>query len=122
MELNEMVKNVVLTKACSIKADKDSKESKVINLKVKFDQVTLQSVFEKALAGTVIQWQNGPGRKQYDTWMDKQVVEISFNAPGRAAQVDPITALTTEAKAAGIDVNDKRAFSEWITKKAMGLG
>ena len=97
--LKEIVTGVVLTKACSIKADKDSTESKTINLTVNFDGVSLASVFEKALAGTVITWQNGTGRKNFDKWTDKQSVEIKFSAP---ATVDAVTALIAEAKAAGM--------------------
>lgn len=120
MDLNQVIKDVVLTKTCSIKPFKDSPDSKSITLRVKFDGVTLQSVFDKAVSGSVIQWQNGPGRKNYDGWEDRQTVDITFSAPGRTA-IDPIAALIGEAKASGIDVTDKAALSKWITEKAMGL-
>jgi len=120
MDLNQTVDNVTLSKVCSIKADADTDEKKSITLKVKFNGSTLQSVFDKAVAGAVIQWQNGPGRKGFNEWTDKQTVSIDFKAPGRT-QVDPMVALAMEAKADGIDVNDKQAFAAWITKKAMAL-
>ena len=110
MELNEVVKGVVLTKACSIKANGDSEESKSITLKVKFDGSTLSDVFNKALGGAVIQWQNGPGRKNFDTWEHKQVVEVDFKAPGRT-QVDPEIAMIE--KLAGMDTG---ARVEYIAK------
>jgi len=119
MNLNTIVEGVTLSKVCSIKADKDSTESKSITLKVKFDGSTLQNVFDKAVAGAVIQWQNGPGRRTFDTLKNHDVITVDFKAPGRT-QVDPMTALTLEAKAAGVDVTDKAAFAAWITKKAMG--
>ena len=120
MNLTDTISNVTLSKVCSIKPFKDAPDSKAITVKIKFDGSTLQSVFDKAVAGSVIQWQNGPGRKGYDGWTDKQTVEIDFKAPGRT-QVDPMVALAMEAKAGGIDVNDKQAFAAWITKKAMAL-
>jgi len=95
MNMNETITGITLTKACSIKADKDSAESKQVTLKVKFDGITLQSVFDKALAGAVIQWQNGPGRKNFDRWTDGQVIEIQFSAPGRT-QVDPEMAMVAK--------------------------
>ena len=93
MDLNEIVKNVTMTKACSIKVDKDSKVTKAINLKVNFDGVLLSSVFEKAVAGTVIQWQNGVGRKNFDTYESNQVVEIQFSTPASRTAIDPETAM-----------------------------
>ena len=115
--LKEIVNGVILTKTCSIKADAESDEKKVINLKVKFDGVELEAVFAKALAGAVIQWQNGPGRKNFNDWKDKQVVEVQFAAPGAQPQIDPKTALINEAKAAGVDVTDKDAFKKFLAEK-----
>ena len=106
MNMNETITNVTLSKACSIKADKDSTESKVINLKVKFDGATIQSVFDKAIAGTVITWQNGVGRKGFDTFKNNQTVEISFIAPASKAQIDPVDAMIASASAAGMTVED----------------
>lgn len=114
MDLNQIVKDVTLSKVCSIKADRDSTESKSITLKVKFDGIALQSVFDKAVSGAVIQWQNGPGRKDYDKWSNHQTVEVNFSAPGRT-MIDPKVAIIQEAKAAGVNVNDKQALTAWIT-------
>ena len=105
INMNEVISGVTLTKACSIKADKDSDVSKVINLKVKFDGAMLQGVFDKALAGAVIQWQNGVGRKNFDTYKDKQVVEISFTSPAKST-VDPMESIIASAKAAGMTVEE----------------
>ena len=93
MDLNEIITDITMTKACSIKVDKESKVSKIINLKVKFDGASLSSVFDKALAGAVIQWQNGVGRKRFDTYKPNQVVEIQFSAPARRSAIDPETAM-----------------------------
>lgn len=110
MNMSEMVKGVTLTKACSIKPDKDSTESKTVTLSVKFDGVTLQSVFDKAMASAVIQWQNGPGRSKFDTWKHGQVVVVEFKAPGRAPAVDPEVAM--RAKLAGMTKDERKAYVE----------
>lgn len=107
MNMSEVISGVTLTKACSIKVDKDSDSSKVINLKVKFDGATLQGVFDKALAGAVIQWQNGVGRKQFDTLHDKQVVEIAFTSPAKTT-VDPETAMVN--KLANMTPEEQQAY------------
>lgn len=96
MDLTQVVKNVVLTKVTSFKADADSTESKTVTLKVKFEGVTLNDVFAKAMAGTVIQWTNGQGRKNYDNWIDKQTVNIDFKAPAIVPVVDPETAMVAK--------------------------
>ena len=93
MNMNEIIAGVTLTKVCSIKADKDSTESKAITLRVKFDGATIKSVFDKAVAGAVIAWQNGVGRKQYDTFKANQTVDIQFSAPASRTAVDPETAV-----------------------------
>ena len=82
MDLNTVVNNIVLEKNTSIKMDKESTESKSITLKVLFNGVTLKDVFAKAVSSAVIQWQNGPGRTKFTSWIDKQVVSIDFKAPG----------------------------------------
>jgi len=103
MDLKQIVSGIAMTKACSIKADKDSNESKVINLKVKFENVSLQAVFDKAVSSAVISWQNGQGRKQFDTLKSNQTVEILFNAPASRSQVDPETAMIAKLQAMSPD-------------------
>ena len=93
MNMNEVIANVTLAKVCSIKADKDSTETKQITLKVKFDGATVQSVFDKAVAGAVIQWQNGVGRKQFDTFKNNQTIDIQFSAPASRTAIDPEQAM-----------------------------
>jgi hypothetical protein len=117
INMSEIISGVTLTKACSIKADKDSDESKVINLRVKFDGATLRGVFDKALSGTVIAWQNGVGRKKFDEFEDKQTVEVQFTSPATKPTEAPEDAFMREAKAAGIDVNDEAALTTYIIKR-----
>lgn len=115
INMSEVISGVTLTKACSIKADKDSDSSKVINLKVKFDGATLQGVFDKALAGAVIQWQNGVGRKNFDTLKDKQTVEITFTSPAKTT-VDPETAMVN--KLANMTPEEQQAYIAELMLKA----
>lgn len=98
MDLNQIVNGVVLSKTTSVSPDNDSKKEgvhKQVTLKVKFENVSLQSVFDKALAGVVIQWANGPGRKGFDKLKHGQTVEISFSAPGKTT-IDPETAMVAK--------------------------
>ena len=107
MDMNQIIAGVVLSKACAVSPDAESKKegvSKKVNVRVKFDGAKLADVFEKALSGTVIAWQNGVGRKSFDTLKDNQTVEITFTAPASRAQVDPIDAVIASAKAAGMTV------------------
>ena len=115
MNMTEIITNVTLSKACSIRADEDSTEKKIINLKVKFDGVTLQSVFDKAMSGTVIAWQNGVGRKGFDTFKANQTVEVQFSAPAARAQIDPEQAMVLKLKAMTAD-EQKAYFATMIAK------
>ena len=107
MDLKQVVNGVVLTKVCSIKADADSDVSKQVTLSVKFEGVALQSVFEKAMATVVVQWQNGPGRKHFDTWKQGQVIVVEFKAPGRAPAIDPREAM--KARLASMTADERKA-------------
>jgi hypothetical protein len=116
MNMNEIISNVKLSKACSIKADKNSTESKQINLVVKFDGSALGSVFDKAVSGAVIAWQNGVGRKNFDTFKNGQSVEIQFNAPASRAQVDPEQAMV--AKLQTMTADEQQAYIQSMIAKA----
>lgn len=115
MNMNEIISNVKLGKVCSIKADKDSTESKTINLMVKFDGVTLASVFDKAVSGAVIAWQNGVGRKNFDTFKSGQLVEIQFSSPARTT-IDPEAAMV--AKLQTMTVEQQIAYLKELATKA----
>ena len=97
--LNEVVSGITLTKLCSISPDKDSDESKKINLKVNFNGVSLKSVFTKAMASTVVTWQNGVGRKKFMSWIDGQTVEVDFVAPASQPVIEPEVAIAAKARA-----------------------
>lgn len=116
MNMKEIIANVTLTKVCSIKADKDSDESKQISLRVKFDGATVQSVFDKALAGAVIAWQNGVGRKNYDTFKNGQSVDIQFTAPASRGAIDPETAMV--AKLQSMTPDEQLKYLKELAAKA----
>lgn len=116
MNMNEIITNTTLTKACSIKADKDSTESKVINLRIKFDGAQVGDVFAKAVSSTVIAWQNGVGRKEFDTFKTNQTVEVQFAAPASRAQIDPETAVVNILK--GMTPAEQVAYLKELAAKA----
>jgi hypothetical protein len=116
INMMEVITNMTLSKVCSIKADKESTEAKNINLKVKFDGATIQSVFDKAVAGAVIQWQNGVGRKQFDTFKNNQTVEIQFTAPASRTAIDPETAMI--AKLQSMTAEERVTYIQSMMKKA----
>lgn len=89
---NTPIKGVTLTKVCNIKPFKGADDSKQITLAVKYDGLTINDIFAKALRSDVISWQNGPGRKGYAKLIDKSTVNVSAKAPG-AVTVDPETAM-----------------------------
>jgi hypothetical protein len=116
MNMTETITNITLSKACSIRADEDSTEKKIINLKVKFDGATLGGVFDKAMSGTVIAWQNGVGRKQFDTFKNGQTIEIQFSAPAAKAQIDPEAAMVMKLQSMNAD--EQKAYIAEMIKKA----
>lgn len=116
MNMNEVITSVTISKVCSIRADSDSVEKKLINLKVKFDGAVLSSVFDKAVSGAVIAWQNGVGRKGFDTFKPGQVVEIQFNAPASRTAIDPEVAMV--AKLSAMTSVEQIAYLKELTAKA----
>lgn len=120
LNMNEVLTGITLTKACAISPDNDSKKegiTKKVNVKVRFDGSTLQGVFDKALASTVISWQNGVGRKSFDSLVNNQTVEINFVAPASKPTEAPEDAFMREARAAGVDVTDEAALSTYVIKR-----
>jgi len=67
----------------SIKQDKDSTESKTLNLNIHINNVSLQDIITKALRPVVISWQNGPGRSKFATWTHNGSVDIDFKSPAK---------------------------------------
>lgn len=118
IDLTTIVSGVVLTKACGIKPDKDSSDTKQVTLKVKFDGVSLQAVFDKAMSSTVISWQNGQGRSKFDSWIDKGTVEVNFKAPATAPTIDPESAMVAKLQAMDSDEDRAKYIKEVLLRKS----
>jgi len=101
--------------AGSMKADKESTETKAFRLKVKFDNVPVTDVIMKALEPTKIQWVNGQGRPKFDTFEDNQLIEIDFKAPARAPQIDPKEAVAAEL--AAMTAEEQQAYIKELLGK-----
>jgi hypothetical protein len=95
MNMNELLTGIVRAKACSVKAEKGG-TSKTINLSIDYSECTLADILTKAVAHDVIAWQNGQGRKNFATLVDKQSVSIKASRPGAAPQIDPETAMAAK--------------------------
>ena len=105
MNMTELLKGVVRVKRASVKADKDS-ESKSVNLSIDYSDCTVDDILTKAVAHDVIAWQNGQGRKNFESLVNGQVVKIMASRPGAAPAADPLTILIAEASAKGITVEE----------------
>lgn len=106
MDTKQVLTDIVRTKRCNIKPDKDSMESKGINLVVEYSGLSVEQLLTKCLAHDVIAWQNGQGRKHWTRWQDGQTVRVKASAPAAAAQIDPIEYVLAQAKAAGVEPED----------------
>lgn len=120
MDLNTMISGVVLTKTITVSPDEDAKkagEKKIVILKVKYDGLTLNDVFLKALDKDVVSWQNGSGgRKNYDNLKNNATVNVDAKAPGKAPQIDPEEAVA--ANLATMTPDEQQAYFKDLLKKA----
>lgn len=101
----------------SMKPFKGADDSKSFTLNVKFNNVPVLDIVNKALDPTKIQWVNGPGRTKYDHWKDKCTVDVDFKSPARAPQLSPMEQFKLDAAVAGVDIDDKQALTEYITEQ-----
>jgi len=110
-----MEKAMVLTKVFSIKADKDSEESKKWTLELTIPAGTTEKDLAQAvLSSEVIKVQNG-NRSKYDKYPTGHVFKKTFSKPGY--QTDPMQEILAEAIAAGVNVKDSKALTEFIQAK-----
>ncbi len=117
MDMNEIVKDVTLTKVCSIRPFKGSDEVKQVTLAVKYDGLTIGDILAKALRQDVIAWQNGPGRKNFDKLVNGSTVNVNASRPGAAA-VDPETAMV--AKLMTMTPEEQQEYLNELAKKVKG--
>lgn len=121
-DLVQTVSGIEITKVCSISPDEDAKKagiSKNINVAVKFDGITLNDVFAKAMSSTVVTWQNGQGRKNFDKLTANQVIYVNFRAPA-SVQID--TEAAEIAKIAAMeDPTEREKYVRTLLAKANAL-
>ena len=112
MDTTQKIVGLTLTKTISVSPDEDAKKAKIskqVILKVKYDGLTLEDVFLKALDKDVVSWQNGSGgRKNYDNLVDKGTVEVDAKSPGKAPQIDPKEAVA--AQLASMTPEEQQAY------------
>lgn len=109
--------------AGSMKPDGESSEVKKFTLKVRFNNVLVEDIVNAAIGSqpTKVQWCNNVGRKHFDTYTNNQTIEVDFKSPGRAPQLSAMEQFTLEAKAEGINTNDKQALKAYIAKRIDAL-
>ena len=81
-DMDHTVNGVTFDIAASFKPYAESTETKQVTLRMLFTDIPLRDVFTKACSSARISWQNGPGRSKFDSWKDRQVVNVNFAAPG----------------------------------------
>lgn len=88
----------------SIKPDADSAETKTLTLRFNLNSVPLRDIIQKALSTSRISWQNGPGRSKFNTWKDRQVIEVDFSSPAKRikSREESIEELKTAFQKAGL--------------------
>ena len=116
MNMSDKIEGVTLTKVCSISPSQGSDEHKKINIRIKFDGAQLGDVFAKAVSSTVISWQNGAGRKAFDTLKDNATVDVQFSAPASRPQIDPESAMVLKLQA--MTTAERTAYLNELVAKA----
>ena len=111
-DVSNYVVSGIFHTAGDMRPDKDSKEKKRINFEVVMEQVPVSGIIDKALSPVKIAWVNNH-RKDFDELTDGQVVKVKFTAPAVRYR-DPAEVLINEAKAAGVDPEDKDALAKYI--------
>ena len=104
--MNDVIEGISFTELRSVSPDNDSKKAgdhKEVNLRIKYDGLTLKDIFVKAFSSDVVTWANGgSGRKNYDKLVNRQTIDIDARSPGKSPQLDPIDAMIAGAKAANM--------------------
>ena len=109
---------LTVTKTVKVSPDKESTESKTITLKIAFNNISLQSVIDKAVKSDVIQWQ-ASARKIYASLVDGSTVERNFAAPIRTVTITPEMAEQAFlAKLANMTPEDRMAELQKMTDQA----
>jgi len=86
--VNFVLNAISITKAVKVSPFKDSPNSKTVNLKINFNNISLQSVVDSAIRSDIIRWQ-ASARSAYDSIIDGSTVERNFSAPIRTVIITP---------------------------------
>ena len=86
--INFVLNAISITKAVKVSPFKDSPDSKTVNLKINFNNISLQSVVDSAIRSDIIRWQ-ASARNAYDSLIDGSTVERNFSAPVRTVTITP---------------------------------
>ena len=81
--VNEYCVSGVFSVNTSIKAFKDSNDSKQLTLRVHMNSVPLRDLITKSLRSVTIAWQNSSGRSRFEKWTNHSTVDIEFNSPNK---------------------------------------
>ena len=114
MDMNQVVVGVTLSKVVGVSEYKGGPK-KTVTVRMKYDGLTMQDVFLKALDKDVISWQ-ALARKGFGKLVDKGVVEVEAKAPGKAPQVDPEEAMV--AKLASMSSEEQATYFADLMEKA----
>lgn len=122
-QFDQVIDTFTIRKDFTFRADDSSKERKHVTGEIKFEGATINKLAQSCLSqGVVVQYQNGYARKHYDQIPDRSVVKINWSAPASAPQEDGMTRIIREAKAAGVNVKDKKALEAYILDQVAKLG
>ena len=121
--IKDFMVNGVWNIAGSMKPDGESTDTKKFMLEVSFHNVPVLDIVNAAIGSqpTKVQWVNGIGRKRFDIYTNNQTIKVDFKSPARAPQLSPLEQFKIEAAAAGVDIEDKKALTVYITEQLYKL-
>ena len=97
-------------------------EHKTVTLEFDLGGLTVMDLAMTAMTDWVVKWQNGgSGRKNYENIIDKSTIKVNPRSPGRQPEESPMETLLREAKASGVNVDDKNALTAYIAKRVTEL-
>jgi hypothetical protein len=102
----------------SFKPHKESKISKVVTLRFNLDKVPLKDIITSSLRDKRIDTVNGKLRKNFDTYKDKQVVEVDYTSPATniMSEQERIDLLVVNFRKAGLPESEARKLAEKAIK------
>ena len=103
-ELDKILVSGTVSAKASIKASKESSDSKTFTLRFKLVNVPLSDVMTNSLSKLVINWQNN-NRKNFDKLVDGTSIDLDYTRPA-SQYVDPELAIGQ--KLASMDTAEAR--------------